>query len=127
MQRCDRRSGVVGSRASSEYWTLFSFFGQQTLHNRIFFKKKIWRSKRQKKFLFSFYFISFINLYFPLAPLLLTHSARELKTDPSPIPPSIHDCDAVGGAFDYLGANATTSWRLAIYIGSHPYLRNVAN
>jgi hypothetical protein len=28
---------------------------------------------------------------------------------PSPIPPPIHDCDAVGGAIDYLGANATTS------------------
>ena len=42
--------------------------------------------------------------------------AKQRVKHPSPNPPPIHDCDAVGGAFDFLGANATTSWRLAIYI-----------
>ena len=47
----------------------------------------------------SFYFISFINPHPLLTDIVIVHIFYINET----IPPPIHDCDAVGGAFYYLG------------------------
>jgi hypothetical protein len=48
---------LPASSLSSNVQRTFSFFASQTLHNIIFFKKKIRRSKRQRNFSL-FYFAS---------------------------------------------------------------------
>ena len=61
--------------------------------------------------------MSFTNPCSPLAAIVIVHIFY-INENTSP---PIYDCDAVGVAFNYLGANATTSRRLATYMVSHLY------
>ena len=64
-----------------------------------------------------FYFISFIGIYYPLADIVIVHIVYINETIPPP-PPL---CDAVGGAFYYLGSECDHLPEAGnIYIGIHP-------